>query len=108
MKSKIAVLATALVALAGCQTTQVDQVVQDTLPKACTALKVAYAGFSGVAATGVVKARTIDKVNAVYSGVQVACVNPETANSIDVILRVSQATIVITQALKEVRNEPVQ
>jgi hypothetical protein len=99
----VALAAAACLALSACQTTNIDAAVGRSLSKACAALNTAYAGFSAVAATGAVKARTVAKVDAAYAGVAIVCTDPANATAADALVRVIAASAVVAAALKEAR-----
>lgn len=102
----IACVAAAL-ALSSCTTTgttsKIDVALQKNLPKVCDALDTAHIAFSAIAATGKVKAKTVAKEQAAYAGVAVLCDKPEQVTVATAIIRVTQAVIVITSALKEAK-----
>lgn len=103
---KIAIACIAALALSSCTTTgasKVDLAIQKNLPKACDALNVSYIAFSAVAAAGSLKPATIDKVNAAFAGVQIVCDDPAKATVATALIKVLQASIVVTAALKEAK-----
>lgn len=97
----VAIIAAAGIALSGCQTAKLDDAVAKSLPKACTALGTAYAAYSALAAAGIVKARTVRKVEGAYSGVAIICADPANTKAADALVRVIAASAVVAAALKE-------
>ncbi len=97
----VAIIAAACLALSACQTAKLDDAVSKSLPKACSALGTAYAAYSALAAAGIVKARTVRKVEAAYSGVVIICADPANTKAADALVRVVAASAVIAAALKE-------
>lgn len=102
MKS-VALIVAACLALSACQTTDLDQAVSRSLPKACAALDSAFVAFTAVAAAGTIKARTVAKVNAAFAGVAVVCEDPANATAADALVRVIAASAIVAAALKEAR-----
>jgi hypothetical protein len=103
---RIAILAVAALSLASCTTTgtsKVDVALQKNLPKVCDALDTAHIAFSAVAATGKVKASTVAKEQAAYQGVAILCDDPSRATLATSIIKVTQAVMTITSALKEAK-----
>lgn len=101
------ILAVAALSLASCTTTQtatIDTAVQQNLPKVCSALETAHVAFVAVAAVGNIKAKTVAKEAAAYAGVQALCVDPARATAIDAAIRVAQAYVIVSAALKEARQ----
>lgn len=97
----VAIIAAACLALSACQTAKLDDAVSRSLPNACSALGSAYAAYSALAAAGIVKARTVRKVEAAYSGVAIVCADPANTKAADALVRVVAASAVIAAALKE-------
>jgi len=106
-RSAVALIAAASF-LSACTTTSsiqtADAAIQKNLPKVCSALETVYLAFAAIAVTGKVKTSLVNKVDAAYEGVHIVCVVPAQATSFDVIIRVTQAVVVVTAALKEARN----
>lgn len=101
MKS-VAFIAAACLALSACQTTSIDEAVNRSLPKACSALTAAHLAFSAAAVAGAVRQRTVQKVEAAYGGVTIICADPASATAADALVRVVAASAVIAAALKEI------
>ncbi len=88
-------------ALAGCQTADVDATIRKNLPQICRAASTAHAGFQGVAAAGAVKPRTIAREQAAWQALEPLCVAPETATTGDVLVAAASAYVTITAALRD-------
>ncbi len=98
-------LATALVASActAAGATKVDVAIQQNLPKVCSAIEIAHVAFTAVASTGKIKSGTVIKEGAAFAGVEVLCNDPSHATAVSASIRVAQAYVVITQALREAK-----
>lgn len=91
-------------ALSGCQTTKVDQAIEQNLPKVCSALQTAHVAFSAVAATGKIKAPTVAKESAAYAGVSTICADPSHTTAVGAVVLVAQAYVVVSAALQEAKS----
>lgn len=106
MLKSLLIVAVAAFGLSACTTTgtsKVDVALQKNLPKVCDALDTAHIAFSAVAATGKVKASTVAKEQAAYQGVVILCDDPSKATLATAIIKVTQAVMTITSALKEAK-----
>lgn len=97
----IAMAAGGALALASCQTTKFDGAIEQNLPKACQTLEAAHVAFTAVASLGNVKASTIAKEQAAYGGVIVICADPASTDLGTALVKVAQAYVIISTALKE-------
>lgn len=104
MLKSLLITAAACLALSACNTTSsIDTAIQANLPRACQIVETAHVAFSAVAATGRVKAKTVARVQAAYSGVAVLCEDPSRVTAADALVRVISASVVISAGLKEAR-----
>lgn len=104
---RFAIIALAALSLASCSTTdaaRIDTAVQQSLTKACPALETAHLAFVAIAASGSISQRTIAREAAAYAGVQAICVDPGRATAVDAAIRVAQAYVIVSAALKEARS----
>ena len=90
-------------ALAACTPTTVDTAIQQNLPKACATAAVAHEAFVAVSASGTIKASTINKEAAAWSGIQIVCADPANTNAATALVRVATAYAIIAQALREAK-----
>ncbi|WP_199773525.1 cell wall anchor protein [Rhizobium sp. NXC24] len=90
--------------LSACQTTsQVDNAIEQNLPKVCSAIEIAHVAFSAVAATGKLKAGTVSKEAAAYAGVETICADPSHTTVVDAVVKVAQAYAVVSSALQQAK-----
>ncbi|MDL2403834.1 hypothetical protein [Rhizobium mayense] len=82
-----------------CQTTKIDTVIQQNLPKACSALATAHVAFASIAALGNVSRDKVAKEQAAYDGVVVICTDPANTTVADALVKVAQAYGVVATAL---------
>lgn len=101
---KIFTAAAMCLALASCQTTQLDTAIRQGLPQVCALADTGYAAFQPFAVSGRVKASTVAKVEAAYGQITVLCASKDTATAASVLIAVTTSYVVITAALKEARN----
>ena len=93
----------ACLALSACTTTSIETAIQKNLPRTCELIETAHVAFSAVAVTGKISARTVAREAAAYDGVAILCTDPNQATAADAIVRVAQAYVAISTALKEAR-----
>jgi hypothetical protein len=92
-------LALSAVSLSACQTTKIDTVIEQNLPKACSVLSTAHTAFAAIAALGKIKQPAVDKEQAAYDGVKVICADPANTTVADALVKVAQAYVVVSTAL---------
>ena len=103
----LALACVAGIALSGCTTsgtTKIDTAIQQNLPKVCSALSIAHSAFTAVAASGVVKPKTVAKEAAAYAGVSVICTDPSHTNVVNAVVLVAQAYVTVSAALQEAKS----
>lgn len=89
----IIIASLACASLASCQTTSFDAALANNLPTACKALTGGYAAFEAAEPLFNIKQGTIDKVAAIYDGVDSFCVSAPKDTA-------SAAVAVLTAALQ--------
>ena len=103
MRSLLLTAAAGLV-LSACTTTSIDTAIQKNLPKTCELIETAHVAFSAVAISGKISARTVAKERAAYDGIVILCTSPGKATAADAIVRVAQAYVAVSAALKEAKG----
>lgn len=98
------ITAAACLALSACTTTSIDTAIQTNLPKTCQLIETAHVAFTAVALTGKISVRTVAKEQAAYQGVVILCADPGKSTATDAIVRLAQAYVVVSTALKEARG----
>lgn len=98
------IMAAACLALSACTTTSIDTAIQTNLPKTCQLIETAHVAFTAVALTGKISVRTVAKERAAYQGVAIVCADQGKVTAADAIVRLAQAYVVISTALKEARG----
>lgn len=88
-------------ALASCQTTNLDDTIARNLPKTCQLIQVAHAAFVAASASGDIPARTVAKELAAYEGVAVICADPTNVTAANALVVVATAYATISLAMKE-------
>lgn len=99
---KLAVLAAAIgaLALAGCQSTKVDEAIAKNLPKICSGAASIHSAFTIVAATGEVPAKAVTKERAAWAALNSVCKNPASVNSATALVTAAEAYAAMVAALK--------
>lgn len=97
-------LAVASLALAGCVTTDIDRAVQKSLPAICKNAETAHVAFVAVAATGRVKASTVQKESQAYAALQPLCANPSEQTAATVLIQALTLYTTMSTALKEAQK----
>lgn len=100
----ILVCAVASLALTGCVTTDIDNAVQKSLPAICKNAETAHIAFTAVAATGRVKASTVEKEAAAYAALQPLCANPSQQTAATVLIQALTLYTTMSSALKEAQK----
>lgn len=93
----------ACLALASCQTADIDEAIQKSAPQICAAATPLHNAFVVVAASGEISQRTIDREAAAWAVLQPICADPSSATSTTILIAAAQAYIVISQAVREAR-----
>ncbi|CAM5577819.1 hypothetical protein MAUB1S_09724 [Mycolicibacterium aubagnense] len=94
-------VAAAMLALAGCQTTSIDNAIQKNLPQVCSAATTAHAAFIAASAAGTISERTVRKESAAWSALQSICANPAGQTTSTILVAAAAAYATITIALRE-------
>ena len=100
---KIFISGVCALALASCQTTNIDTAIRQSLPQICSAASTGHAVFVAIAASGKIRERTVEKEAAAYSQLEIYCANKETATLASTLVSAATAYAVITTALREAR-----
>ena len=99
---RIAILAAAALALAGCTTTAVDENIARNLPKICAASEAAYLAFLAVDTVKPVPAKVSAKVDAARAVLVPACADPTQATSLTVVTAAFNAYVAIQAARQSI------
>lgn len=91
-------------ALASCTTTSIDTTIRQSLPQICAAAETGHAAFLGVAASGKIGQKTMDKEALAYGQMQVYCSNKETATLASTLVAAATAYGVIASALRTAKQ----
>jgi len=100
----ISIAAAACLALAGCQTTKIDEAIQESLPRICQNAETAHTAFVIVASTGKISQSTKSREEAAYTTLQGLCRNPSNQTAASVLIAAVQAYANMTSALKEAQR----
>lgn len=88
------------VALAGCQTTEIDATVQKSLPAICQAANTARPALDVAIAAGKLSGKRADAVQAAYASLEPICANPSSQTAATVLVAATTAYLTISTALK--------
>jgi uncharacterized hydantoinase/oxoprolinase family protein len=100
MKYLIASLIAGL-ALAGCQSTKLDEAIAKNLPKICSGAAQIHSAFVVVAATGTVPAKAVKNERVAYAAVRTVCADPGSVNSSTALATAAEAYAAMIRALRE-------
>jgi hypothetical protein len=103
----LACLATALlavVALSGCQTTEIDAAVQKSLPQICSAATTVQPALLVAESAGKLTGKTAAAVDAAYASLAPLCASPGTQTAATALVAATTAYLTITAALKQAQK----
>lgn len=91
-------------ALAGCQTTNIDDTIAKNLPKACAAISIAHASFLSINDVHPLSASIVKKEAVAYASSKPLCADPSHVTTANALVVASQVYAAIVGALAEAKR----
>lgn len=100
-KAALAITLASSLALAGCNTTGIDNAVQKNLPAICASAEILYAGYSAAVANG--SAKPNSAIDTTIAGLKPLCADPANQNSATVLMQVAVLYATLTSQVRKAK-----